>query len=51
VWNGFVVGPGTAVKGIELLLPGRLIEFDGVGKEIARRTFGRSPIAPPIDDG
>src|SRR5262249_35303631 len=28
VWNGFVVGPGAAVKGIELLWPGRLLEFD-----------------------
>src|SRR5580700_4988939 len=33
VWNGFVVGPGTAVSGVELLMPGRLIEFDGAGKE------------------
>ena len=36
-WNGFVVGPNTAVKGVELLWPGRLMEFDGAGKEIAQR--------------
>ena len=34
VWNGFVVGPGTAVKGIELLSPGRLLELDGAGKDV-----------------
>jgi asparagine synthase (glutamine-hydrolysing) len=33
VWNGFVVGPGTAVEGVELLWPGRLVEFDTGGKE------------------
>jgi hypothetical protein len=27
VWNGFVVGPGSAVQGVELLSPGRLLEF------------------------
>jgi asparagine synthase (glutamine-hydrolysing) len=25
VWNGFVVGLGTVVRGIDLVLPGRLI--------------------------
>src|SRR5438132_1600233 len=34
VWNGFVVGPGTAVKGVDLLWPGRLLELDGAGKEV-----------------
>ena len=34
VWNGFVVGPGTAVKGVDLLWPGRLLEFDGAGREV-----------------
>ncbi|MGY3451448.1 asparagine synthase (glutamine-hydrolyzing) [Bradyrhizobium sp. USDA 4353] len=31
VWNGFVAGPGTAVKGVALLSPGRLTAFDGAG--------------------
>jgi asparagine synthase (glutamine-hydrolysing) len=52
VWNGFVVGPGTAVRGIDLLLSGRLIEFDGAGKEIRCEDFwpiaGRAP--DPIMD-
>ena len=39
VWNGFVVGPGTAVKGVELLWPGRLLEFDGAGKEVRQEEF------------
>ena len=39
VWNGFVVGPGTAVRGVEHLLPGRLMEFDGGGREIRDEDF------------
>jgi asparagine synthase (glutamine-hydrolysing) len=47
VWNGFVVGPGTAVRGIELLLPGRLMEFDGGGKEIRNEDFWSIPDRAP----
>jgi asparagine synthase (glutamine-hydrolysing) len=47
VWNGFVVGPGTAVKGVDLLWPGRLIEFDGAGKEVRRQDFWRIPERAP----
>ena len=47
VWNGFVVGPGTAVKGVELLGPGRLIEFDGAGKEVHQEDFWRVPDRNP----
>ena len=43
VWNGFVVGPGTAVRGVELLMPGRLIEFDGAGKTIRDEDFWSIP--------
>ena len=46
-WNGFVVGPGTAVKGVELLWPGQLIEFDGAGKELRNEDFWRIPISAP----
>jgi asparagine synthase (glutamine-hydrolysing) len=48
VWNGFVVGPGTAVKGIELLWPGRLVEFDGAGKEICQKDFWHIPVSAPV---
>jgi asparagine synthase (glutamine-hydrolysing) len=47
VWNGFVVGPRTAVKGVELLWPGRLLEFDGAGKELRQRDFWRIPDRAP----
>ena len=47
VWNGFVVGPGTAVKGIDLLWPGRLIELDGAGKEVRQEDFWRIPDRAP----
>jgi asparagine synthase (glutamine-hydrolysing) len=53
VWNGFVVGPGTAVQGVELLMPGRLIEFDGAGKAIRDEDFwsirGHAP-DPTMDE-
>ena len=47
VWNGFVVGPGTAVKGVDLLWPGRLLEFDGAGKEVRQQDFWRIPDRAP----
>src|ERR1700756_800364 len=47
VWNGFVVGPRTAVKGVELLWPGRLLEFDGAGKELRQHDFWRIPDHAP----
>jgi len=47
VWNGFVVGPGTAVRGIELLLPGQLIELDGAGKQLHVEDFWPIPDRAP----
>jgi asparagine synthase (glutamine-hydrolysing) len=47
VWNGFVVGPRTAVKGVDLLWPGRLLEFDGAGKELRQHDFWRIPDRAP----
>ena len=47
VWNGFVVGPGTAVKDIELLWPGRFLEFDGSGREVRQEEFWRIPGRAP----
>jgi asparagine synthase (glutamine-hydrolysing) len=47
VWNGFVISPGTAVRGIDVLLPGRLIEFDGSGREIRREDFWPIPDRAP----
>ena len=52
VWNGFVIGPGAAVKGVELLWPGCLLEFDGAGKEVRQQDFWRIPdcTTDPISD-
>jgi asparagine synthase (glutamine-hydrolysing) len=47
VWNGFVVGPGTAVKGVDLLWPGRLLELDGSGKQVRQEDFWRIPERAP----
>ena len=47
VWNGFVVGPGTAVKGAELLWPGCLLEFDGTGKELRQEDYWNIPVRAP----
>jgi asparagine synthase (glutamine-hydrolysing) len=55
VWNGFVVGPCTAVKGVDLLWPGRLLELDGVGKEVRQEDFwcipDRAPDSTMDEDG
>jgi asparagine synthase (glutamine-hydrolysing) len=53
VWTGFVVGPGTAVKGVKLLWPGRLVEFEGCGKKVREEDFWRIPDRvpdPTMDD-
>src|SRR5262249_34856280 len=47
VWNGFVVAPSTAVKGVNLLWPGRLLELDGAGKEFRQEDFWRIPERAP----
>ena len=47
VWNGFVMGPGTAVKGVDLLWPGRLLEFDGEGRQVREEDFWRIPDRAP----
>jgi asparagine synthase (glutamine-hydrolysing) len=53
VWNGFVVGPATAVRGVELLSPGWLLELDEKGRELDSREFWGIPPAPqgpPLDE-
>jgi asparagine synthase (glutamine-hydrolysing) len=47
VWNGFVIGPGTAVKGVDLLWAGRLLEFDGAGSELRQKDFWCIPDRAP----
>ncbi len=43
VWNGFVVGPETAVGGVESLWPGQLLVFDLAGKEQRAERFWNVP--------
>lgn len=47
VWNGFVVGPGTSVTGVELLPAGQLLELDGEGRAIRKEEFWRIPGQAP----
>lgn len=47
VWNGFVVGPRTMVRGVELVPAGALLEFDGSGREV----FSRTASLEARDDG
>lgn len=39
VWNGFVVGPTTAVVGVESMAPGCVRVFDRAGKEQSSREY------------
>ncbi len=48
VWNGFIVGPQTAVEGVESLWPGQLRVYGGSGKEEMARDFWTVP--PPATD-
>ncbi len=53
VWNGFVIGPATAVAGIELLPPGHLLEVDALAGEVASEDFWTIPAQPrggPLDE-
>jgi asparagine synthase (glutamine-hydrolysing) len=45
VWNGFVVGPATAVEGIEALEPGEWWALDGAGRVARRARYWRMPPA------
>ena len=44
-WNGFVVGPGTAVEGVEQLPPGRWRLHDTAGRELRACDYWSPP--PP----
>lgn len=39
IWNGFVVGSGTAVEGVESLWPGEWRAFDAGGRQLAARRY------------
>lgn len=53
VWNGFIVGPNTAVTQIEAVLPGEFRIFDSHGHESVRKqywTMARRLDADPVDE-
>src|SRR5262245_43582039 len=50
IWNGYVVGPGTTVSGIDLVWPGQLHLLDSTGSEICREDFWRIPDRAPDAD-
>ncbi|MGE5048777.1 MAG: asparagine synthase (glutamine-hydrolyzing), partial [Deltaproteobacteria bacterium] len=47
VWNGFVMAPGTAVSGVELLAAGSTVEFDARGRETHAGDFWKVAPEPP----
>jgi asparagine synthase (glutamine-hydrolysing) len=49
VWNGFVLGPNTAVSGVELLPPGQVRVFDHSGKERLREDYWAIPQRPALE--
>lgn len=53
VWNGFVVGPHTAVEGVELLLPGTKLQVGvGGGSPVASEFWMIPPAGgQPLDEG
>lgn len=49
VWNGFVAGPGTAVRGIESAWPGEVRVLDCMGRQTTAERFWSIP--PPGESG
>ena len=47
VWNGFVVGPDTAVRGVASLRPGELVLLDAAGAPLRAGRFWSIPSRPP----
>jgi asparagine synthase (glutamine-hydrolysing) len=47
VWNGFVVGPNSAVEGVSLMWPGSLLEIDGHGEVVREESYWRVPEHAP----
>jgi len=47
VSNGFVTGPSTIVKGVELVWPGEFLELNAAGEDIRRERFWTIPERSP----
>lgn len=50
LWHGFVSGPGTLVRGIELLDPGTMVRVSPSGKVLDQRRYWRLPVSHPNPD-
>jgi asparagine synthase (glutamine-hydrolysing) len=53
LWNGFVMGPDTAVDGVEALWPGQYRVYDPAGRELQAKRFWSVPApggAAPLDE-
>ena len=48
-WNGFVVGPRTAIAGVESLASGRVRVFDGAGAERGSHDYWSIPERPTAE--
>jgi asparagine synthase (glutamine-hydrolysing) len=46
-WNGFVVGPHTAVEGVDLLPVGHAVTVDARGTQVRAEDFWPIPASPP----
>ena len=51
LWNGFVVGPGSIVKGISLMPPGTIATIDPQAAEWRTEPYWQLPAAPPAAQG
>jgi asparagine synthase (glutamine-hydrolysing) len=47
VWNGFVTGPNTIVRGVSSVWPGEVVTLDRGGEVVGRRTYWSIPEAKP----
>src|SRR5688572_719431 len=50
LWNGFVMGPGTAIKGVATLWPGEVRVHDARGGQVAAEQFWHMPDASQPKD-
>jgi len=46
-----VVGRGYCRQGVDMLLPGHFVEFDGAGKEVRQKNSGASRPRPGPNHG
>jgi asparagine synthase (glutamine-hydrolysing) len=50
IWNGFVMGPGTAIRGVESVWPGQLQAFGARGERTQSEFYWSIPSPPATPD-